>query len=504
MTQHSRELLEFLYRSPIALVTADVDGCIQAITPLACQWLMPLSKDGDLDNLFVLLEDVAPGLQALAANQSSDIVCENMVLHIAQPGQPSRHLSLTVNKFSDGHIAAIFVDVSNERRLRQDAEAMAQFKADLLANMSHEIRTPLNGITGMIHLVRRDGVTDRQAANLDKLENASRHLLNILNNILDLSKIDASKLTLEQHPLEVESMVSDVVSMVSESAHRKGIEVVTDVPVLPKNLQGDVTRLQQSLLNYATNAIKFTEAGRITFRVELVEESAESALLRFEVTDTGIGIQPHILNRLFSDFEQADTTTTRRYGGTGLGLSITRKLAGLMGGDAGVKSTPGNGSTFWFTACLKKGEVQQVPQHRHSKAEVLAMLQKMFGGMRVLVAEDEPINSEIASILLQDAGFEVDVADNGVSAVEKASQTKYGLILMDMQMPELDGLGATRNIRQLPDYADVPILAMTANAFLEDKVRCLAAGMNGFVSKPAPPEDLYRALLQSLTDQSSR
>ena len=390
------------------------------------------------------------------------------------------------------------LDALDERRLRVEAESAAKAKADFLANMSHEIRTPLNAITGMAHLIRREGVTAKQSGNLDKLEAASNHLMRIINDILDLSKIDAGKLTLELAPLQVEELLAGTIAMEQGHANEKNLELVTEVQAMPANLEGDFTRLQQALLNYVTNAIKFTEAGRITVLAQVVDQNDESTLLRFEVADTGVGIEPRILERLFSDFEQADNSTTRRYGGTGLGLSIARKLARLMGGDAGAESTPGIGSRFWFTARLRFGTSPHAVTRQSKGADALTILREKHRGLRALVAEDEPVNSEITCILLEDAGFEVDVAEDGIQALEKASKTTYGVILMDMQMPRMDGLDATGKIRQLPGYATTPILATTANAFAEDKARCLDAGMNGFVGKPMAPEALYRALLAAL------
>jgi signal transduction histidine kinase len=418
------------------------------------------------------------------------------------------HVLGQVKRSSTGdaeQVYGVVMDISDSkaiedelRQARIKAEAASQAKANFLANMSHEIRTPLNAVTGMAHLIRLDGVTPKQSQKLDKLEIASHHLLNILNDILDLSKIDAGKLELEQIPLQVEHLVSNMMNLVSERARSKNIELYAEMQSLPKALEGDVTRLQQALLNYITNAIKFTQVGRVTVRVHVEEETASSVMLRFEVADTGIGIEQPALERLFSDFEQVDNSTTRRYGGTGLGLSITRKLARLMGGEAGARSTPGVGSNFWFTVRLVKGASERLPQPQDPGKDALTLLRARHSGLRVLVAEDEPVNSEIASILLEEAGFEVDLAEDGMQAVKKAEQKAYGLILMDMQMPHMDGLDATRKIRELPGHASTPILAMTANAFVEDKCRCMEAGMSGFMSKPVTPKELYAVLFHAL------
>ena len=386
---------------------------------------------------------------------------------------------------------------------KEAAEKANSAKSTFLANMSHEIRTPLNGIIGMTHVLRRGTVTPIQAERLDKIDISAEHLLNTINDILDISKIEAGKLILEKSVVDVSALVNDVLSILNARAQSKGL-VLRAIPATGwEELQGDPTRLKQALLNYVGNAIKFTDHGTITVRVHKLHESAESILIRFEVQDTGIGIAQDELPRLFTAFSQADSSTTRRYGGSGLGLAITQRLAELMGGEAGVESTPGIGSTFWFSARLSRFVERRMPsQSVHSDAE--RALKQRYAGLRLLLVDDDTLNLEVARLMLEDLGFKVDTAEDGLEAIERVSKTAYAAILMDMQMPSLDGLAATRQIRALPGQEITPILAVTANAFVEDRARCLAAGMNNFVAKPFEPGMLHSTLLKLLDSTGER
>ena len=381
------------------------------------------------------------------------------------------------------------------RQERDTAKAATHAKSVFLANMSHEIRTPLNAILGMAYLLRREGVTEQQAERLGTINAAADHLLGVINDILDLSKIEAGKLTLEKTRLEVDVLLSNVLSIIASRAQAKGLKLSVEAEKVPRHLVGDPTRLAQALLNYANNAVKFTESGSITLRTRVLERRDDSIQLRFEVQDTGIGIAPQAQLRLFEAFEQADSSTTREYGGTGLGLAITQYLATLMGGEAGVSSTPDVGSTFWFTARLEMCEQANGNRTLDDTVDAEARLAETCAGMSVLLVEDEPINQIVAQELLSETGLLIDTADNGLQAVEKAQAKSYDLILMDMQMPKMDGVTATRQIRQIPGRQTVPIIAMTANAFSEDRARCMDAGMNDFLSKPVVPEKFYTTLL---------
>ena len=382
-------------------------------------------------------------------------------------------------------------------RAKEAAETANIAKSAFLANMSHEIRTPLNAITGMAHLLRRSGLTGEQADKLDKIEAAGRHLLEIINAVLDLSKIEAGKFTLERAPVDIASLLTEITSMLAQKARAKGLAFNTQPVTIGHRLVGDSTRLQQALLNYVANAIKFTERGHITLRAREVAQTPGSVTVRFEVEDSGIGIAPDRVARLFGAFEQADNSTTRRYGGTGLGLAITRKIAELMGGAAGVTSVEGVGSTFWFTVELEKS-TQKDTDCGLQDEDIEQVILRNHAGRRILVAEDEPINREITQMLLEDVGLAVILAEDGREVVDKAASDCYDLVLMDMQMPVQDGLAATRQIRELCSCMDIPIIAMTANAFVEDKVRCLEAGMNDFIAKPVTPEVLYRSVAKWL------
>ena len=548
---------------------------------------------------------------------------------------PTDHSKGTVWVIDD--ITAERAAIEQMREAKALAEAAARMKSDFLANMSHEIRTPMNAIIGMAHLAMKTELSPRQRDYMKKIQGSSQHLLGIINDILDLSKIEAGKMEVESIEFELDQVLENVAGLIAEKTAAKNLELIVEIDEnVPHSLIGDPLRVGQVLINYANNAVKFTEQGDIAIHVSVAQESAGGVLLNFAVIDTGIGLDEEQRSRLFQSFEQADSSTTRKFGGTGLGLAISKQLAGLMGGEVGVESELGKGSTFWFTARLGRGEEKPrqlmpdpdlrgrrllvIDDNDHARDVICDMLRSMsfavasassgraglaeiakaasegepfeivfldwqmpgidgiatareirermslstphmvmitaygrdevmkaaneagiedvlikpvtssllfdtvmhilggtqsqharstddsapgsdlsaIAGARILLVEDNDLNQEVATELLEQAGFVVDVAENGAVALDMLGRqdrdNPYSIILMDMQMPVMDGLTATQEIRKQPEWATLPVVAMTANAMAGDRDRCIAAGMNDHVVKPIDPDHLWATL----------
>jgi signal transduction histidine kinase/CheY-like chemotaxis protein len=380
------------------------------------------------------------------------------------------------------------------KQAKDRAEEMSQAKGEFLANMSHEIRTPMNGVIGTLQLLSDTELGPAQQEYVTTAHKSAHSLLTILNDILDLSKIEAGKLNIELIRLDLREIVSELVTLHAMTAEEKVIQLYADIDEqLPQVLIGDPTRIRQILANLISNALKFTEKGHVLIRIRVVSSEGNNADIRMEVEDTGVGIQEEVIGKLFNEFTQADGSTTRKYGGTGLGLAIVKQLVEMMRGQFGVESVPGKGSTFWFEVPLEISAEQSLKQSPDQELELKGQLSG-----HVLLVEDNPINQMVAQKMLEKIGVESTLAADGQEALNMLEQGKYDAVLMDCQMPVMDGFEATRSIREQSLLSELPVIAMTANVMEGDREKCLEAGMNDYIGKPVVQADLKKTLARWL------